>query len=94
MASMTDSASDPAEATITGSLVDRARTRLVAELAELPPSGSSLLAARLRVAGEAQCISLGALTHFLRDTLRRYDLLATRDLFTALLWRTEGANLR
>ncbi len=91
---MTESTLDPAAAPLASSLVDRARARLAAELAELPPSGSPLLAARLRVADGAQSISLGALTHFLRDAIQRQDLLAARDLFTALLWRIEGANVR
>jgi RNA polymerase sigma factor (sigma-70 family) len=94
MATMAESTLDPAAAPMASSLVDRARARLAAELAELPPSGSPLLAARLRVADGAQSISLGALTHFLRDAVQRQDLLAARDLFTTLLWRIEGTNVR
>jgi RNA polymerase sigma factor (sigma-70 family) len=94
MASMTESALDPAAAPPASSLVDHARARLAAELADLPPPGSPLLAARLRLAEGPQAISPGALTHLLRDVMRRHDMRAARDLFTALLSRIEGANAR
>ena len=91
---MTESALDPAALSEASSLVERARARLAAELADLPPWGSPLLASRLRVTDGPQSISLGALAHFLRNVMRRQDSLLSRDLFTALLSRIEGANAR
>jgi DNA-directed RNA polymerase specialized sigma24 family protein len=73
--------------------VQRARARLAAELEALPPWGSPLLAARLRVTAPPQMVSLGALTHFLRGAVRLRDMRTARTLFEVLL-RTAGLNVR
>ena len=92
---MTDRAVvDPTALPEASSLVERARERLVAELANLPSWGSPLLTARLRLIDGPQAISIGALAHFLREVMRRQDMVAARDLFITLLSRIEGANLR
>ncbi len=91
---MTEGTSDLATYAGASSLVERARERLAAELAVLPPWGSPVLTAQLRVTARPQPISLGALAHYLRLVMRQQDSAAARDLFTVLLSRIEGINLR